>query len=323
MKIVVLDGYTLNPGDLSWEDLNKLGEVVIYDRTEKNTEHIAKAIGKAEIIFTNKTVLDKKVLEQVPFVKYIGVLATGYNVVDIKTAAEMGMVVTNVPGYSTNAVAQMTFALLMELTNRVGEYCIAVKSGEWIRSVDFSFSKGPITELYNKNFGIIGFGQIGRAVAKIAQAYGMKVLVNSNRKFPEMETDSLSFVSREELFKSSDVISLHCPLTEKTKGIINKDSINTMKEGVFLINTARGELIVEEDLKEALNSEKVGGAALDVISAEPMKKENPLLDAKNCIITPHIAWATKASRERLMHTAVDNLKAFLKGNPVNVVNLVS
>ncbi len=320
MKIVVLDGFTLNPGDLSWDGLKKLGDVVIYNRTEKNTEQIVKAIDKAEIIFTNKTVLDKEVLEQTPFVKYIGVLATGYNVVDVKTAAKMGMVVTNVPGYSTNAVAQMTFALLMELTNRVGEYCIAVKSGEWIRSVDFSFSKGSITELYGKNLGIIGFGQIGRAVAKIGQAYGMKVLVNSNRKFPEMETDSLRFVNQQELFKSSDVISLHCPLTEKTKGIINKDSINTMKEGVFLINTARGELIVEEDLKEALNSGKVGGAALDVISAEPMKNENPLLNAKNCILTPHIAWATKASRERLMLTAVGNLEAFLEGKPVHVVN---
>lgn len=320
MKIVVLDGYTLNPGDLSWDNLKNLGDVTIYERTEKSTEKIIRAIDGAEIIFTNKTILDEDVLKQVPSVKYIGVLATGYNVVDVKTAANMNMLVTNVPGYSTNAVAQMTFALLLELTNRAGAYCIDVKSGEWIRSVDFSFTKGSLIELYGKKIGIIGFGQIGRAVAKIAQAFGMKVLVKSNRKFPEMETDNLRFTDLDELFADSDVISLHCPLTEKTKGIINKESINKMKEGVLLINTARGELIDESDVTKALNSGRIGGAALDVVSAEPMKKDNPLLDAKNCIITPHIAWATKAARERLMSTAVNNLKAFLEGNPVNVVS---
>jgi glycerate dehydrogenase len=319
MKIVVLDGYTLNPGDLSWKALQELGEVSLFDRTPNNTSSIVSAVGEAEIIFTNKTVLSKEVLMQIPSVKYIGVLATGYNVVDMKTANEMGITVTNVPGYSTNAVAQMTFALLMELTNKVGRYCISVRSGDWIRSIDFSYNKGSIMELHGKYLGIVGFGQIGRAVAEIAQAFGMKVLVHSNRKFPEKETDCLRFTDPEELFRTSDVISLHCPLTEKTKGIINKDSINTMKDGVLLVNTARGELIVETDLTEALNSGKVGGAALDVISSEPMKKENPLLNAKNCIITPHIAWATKASRERLMNTAVDNLRAFLKGSPVHIV----
>ncbi len=319
MKIVVLDGFTLNPGDLSWQTLKEIGEAMIYDRTENVPDQIVAAIGDAEIIFTNKTVLNKEVLKRIPKVKYIGVLATGYNVVDVKIASKLGITVTNVPGYSTNAVAQMAFALLLELTNRVGAYCVAVKSGEWIRSVDFSFSKGSMVELYGKNIGIIGFGQIGKAVAKIAQAYGMNVLVNTNTISSELETESLRFVNRDELFQKSDVISLHCPLTEKTRGIICKESIGIMKKGVLIINTARGELIVEEDLAQALNNGQIAGAAVDVISAEPMKKDNPLLSAKNCIITPHVAWATKASRERLMQTAVENLKSFLKGKPVHVV----
>lgn len=320
MKIVILDGYTLNPGDLSWEGLQKVGNVIIYDRTENEVDKILNAIDDAEIIFTNKTILNKEVLEKAPNIKYIGVLATGYNVVDIATAKELGITVTNVPGYSTNAVAQMTFALLLELTNQVGIHNNAVHAGEWSNSLDFCFSKTPLIELSNKTIGIIGFGQIGSATAKIAQAFGMKVLVNSNRSFPELETETLQFIDLDTLFAQSDVISLHCPLTEKTERIINKSSIERMKKGVMIINTARGALIVEEDLKNALNSGKVGGAAIDVASVEPMSKENPLFQAKNCVITPHIAWAPKEARKRLMKIATHNLKAFLNGDPMNVVN---
>ncbi len=321
MKVIVLDGYTLNPGDLSWEGIKKLGNLTVYDRTEKDIDKIVEAIADAEIIFTNKTVLNKETLEKAPNLKYIGVLATGYNVVDIAAAKQLGITVTNVPGYSTNAVAQMTFALLLELTNQVGIHNNAVKAGEWSDAIDFCFWKTPLVELSDKTFGIIGFGQIGRATTKIAQAFGMKVLVNSNRKFPELETDILQFTDLETLLDQSDVISLHCPLTEKTEGIINKNSIEKMKDGVMIINTARGQLIVEEDLKNALNSGKVGGAAIDVVSVEPMPKENPLFKAKNCIITPHIAWAPKEARERLMTIATQNLEAYLNEKPVNVVNI--
>ncbi|MEN8123582.1 MAG: D-2-hydroxyacid dehydrogenase [Bacteroidota bacterium] len=320
MKIVVLDGFTLNPGDLSWKGIEKLGNLTVYDRTEKEVDKIVKAIADAEIIFTNKTVLNKETIEKAPNVKYIGVLATGYNVVDIAAAKQFGITVTNVPGYSTNAVAQMTFALLLELTNQVGIHNSTVKAGEWSNSIDFCFWKTPLIELSDKIIGIIGFGQIGRTTAKIAQAFGMKVLVHSNRNFPELETRTLQFTNLDTLFEESDVISLHCPLTEKTEGIINKNSIEKMKDDVMIINTARGQLIVEEDLKNALNSNKVGAAAIDVVSVEPMPKDNPLFQAKNCIITPHIAWASKESRERLMNIAAYNLKVFLKGNPVNVVN---
>ncbi len=320
MKIVILDGYTLNPGDLSWEGLQKVGNVIIYDRTENEVDKILNAIDDAEIIFTNKTILNKEVLEKAPNIKYIGVLATGYNVVDITTAKKLGITVTNVPGYSTNAVAQMTFALLLELTNQVGIHSNAVHAGEWSNSLDFCFSKTPLIELSNKTIGIIGFGQIGSATVKIAQAFGMKVLVNSNRSFPELETETLKFTDLDTLFAQSDVISLHCPLTEKTERIINKSSIERMNKGVIIINTARGALIVEEDLKNALNSGKVGGAAIDVASVEPMPKENPLFQAKNCVITPHIAWAPKEARKRLMKIATHNLKAFLNGDPMHVVN---
>ena len=319
MKIVVLDGFTLNPGDLSWEELKKIGNLTVFDRTENEVDIVVKAIANAEFIFTNKTVLNKEILKKVPNVKYIGVLATGYNVVDIEAANELGITVTNVPAYSTDAVAQFTFALLLELTNQVGIHNTAVKVGEWENSIDFSFTKTPLIELNNKILGIIGFGRIGQAIAKIARAFGMKIVVYSNRQFPELENDSLKFTDIDNLFKQSDVISLHCPLTKKTKGIINKNSIREMKDGVIIINTARGELIVEEDLKNALNSGKIVGAGIDVVSKEPIKKDNPLLQAKNCFITPHIAWASKEARTRLMYNAVRNLEEYLKGNPINVV----
>lgn len=320
MNIVVLDGYTLNPGDLSWEGLENIGSLTVYDRIDKEPKKIIKAIGNSEIIFTNKTVLSKEILNKAPNLKYIGVLATGYNVVDIAAANELGITVTNVPGYSTSAVAQLTFALLLELTNQVGVHNSAVKNGEWSNSKDFCFWKTPLVELSEKTMGIIGFGRIGRATSEIAQAFGMKILVFSNKKYPELESENFKNSSFEELISRSDVISLHCPLTEKTEGIINRITLQKMKEGVFIVNTARGQLIVEEDLKNALNSGKVAGVAIDVVSEEPIKRSNALLKAKNCIITPHIAWAPKEARERLMRIAVSNLEAFLNSDLQNVVN---
>ncbi|WP_396600463.1 D-2-hydroxyacid dehydrogenase [Algibacter sp. R77976] len=320
MKIVVLDGYTLNPGDLSWKGIEQFGDVLIYDRTGNNSEDIVKNIGDAEIVFTNKTPLSKAILTQVPQLKYIGVLATGYNVVDVKVAKALGVVVTNVPTYGTQAVAQFTMALLLEMCHNVGNHSNAVNEGEWTKSLDFCFWNSPLIELDGKTLGIIGFGKIGQATAKIAQAFGLNILAYSRSEKPELETETCKFVSFDELLESSDIISLHCPLTDDTKGIINKGNIDKMKDGVMLINTSRGGLIVEDHLKTALNLGKVFGAAVDVVSTEPIKADNPLLQAKNCIITPHIAWASRAARARLMQTTVENLKAFLEGNPVNVVN---
>ncbi|MBC8768521.1 D-2-hydroxyacid dehydrogenase [Arenibacter sp. BSSL-BM3] len=320
MKIVILDGYTLNPGDLSWEKLKDFGELTVYDRTEYDNDKIIETIGSAEIVFTNKTPLPKEILKKVPSLKYIGVLATGFNVVDVDTAKELGIVVTNVPSYGTTAVAQMTMALLLEMCHHVGEHNRAVKQGEWSKSKDFCFWNYPLIELDGKTMGIIGFGRIGQATAKLAQAFGMNILTAGSSKKPELETSNCKQVDMDELFANSDVISLHCPLTPETEGIINAGNISKMKDGVMLINTSRGQLIVEKDLKEALDSGKISGAAVDVVSKEPIDKDNELLKAENCIITPHIAWAPKESRSRLLNTALENLEAFLKGKPVNVVN---
>lgn len=318
LKIVVLDGYTLNPGDLSWNGLKELGKVTVYDRTP--TDKIAERIGDAEIIFTNKTPLNRETFKSFPNIKYVGVLATGYNVVDVEAAKEFGVVVTNIPTYGTMAVAQYTFALLLEMCHHVWEHNLAVKNDEWTKSPDFCFWKYPLVELAGKTMGIIGLGRIGKAVSVIAQAMGMKVLVFDTYQDKKLENENLRYTDLDKLLEESDVISLHCPLFESTMGLINKDAINKMKDGVMIINTSRGPLIVEEDLAQALNSGKVAYAALDVVSVEPIKENNPLLNAKNCIITPHIAWAPKESRERLMDIAVDNLKAFIAGNAVNVVN---
>lgn len=320
MKIIVLDGHTLNPGDLGWDGLEKFGDLTVYERTGFDTESIISAIGTAEIIFTNKTPLPRKVLEKVPSVKYIGVLATGYNVVDVIAAREFGIKVTNIPSYGTAAVAQMTFALLLEMCHHVGEHNAAVKNGDWTRSEDFCFWNYPLIELAGKTMGIIGFGRIGQATAKIAQAFGMKVLANDKNILPELENETCKYVELDELLEQSDVISLHCPLMECTKGIINKSNISKMKNGVMIINTSRGPLVVEEDLKNALDNGKVGGAAVDVVSVEPIEATNDLLEAKNCIITPHIAWAPKESRMRLLNTAVSNLNDFMQGKPINIVN---
>lgn len=318
MKIVVLDGYTLNPGDLTWQGLEALGELKVYDRTPE--DKVVERIGEAEIVFTNKTVLTREIFNRAPNIRYIGVLATGYNVVDIHAAKEYGIKVTNIPTYGTAAVAQYVFALLLEMCHHVGEHSNRVKEGEWSKCPDFCFWNYPLIELANKTLGIIGLGRIGYATANIARAFGMKVLAYDNYVNKELEDENLKFVSLDELFQEADVISLHCPLFESTKGIINKKNISKMKDGVFIINTSRGPLIIEEDLADALNSGKVAGAAVDVVSTEPIRRDNPLLNARNCIITPHIAWAPRESRERLMNIAVDNLKAFIKGKPVNVVN---
>lgn len=317
MDIVVLDGYTLNPGDLSWQQLEELGHLKVYDRTPTDTDSIVKAIGDAEIVFTNKTPLPKDVLRRVGHVRYIGVLATGFNVVDIRTAKEMGMVVTNVPTYGTQTVAQMTLALLLEMCHHVGEHNRAVHAGGWIKSKDFCFWNYPLVELEGKTLGLVGFGQIGRATAKLARAFGMRVITTGSRSLPEPE--EYPYVSLDELWMKSDVISMHCPLTEETEGMINKNTIAKMKDGVMFINTSRGGLVVEEDLREALLDQKISFAAVDVVSQEPMQEGTPLLGVENCIITPHIAWASKAARSRLLETALDNLRAFLQGKPTNVV----
>jgi len=318
MKIVVLDGYTLNPGDLSWEGLEKLGELTVYDRTPE--DKIYERSKDAEIVFTNKTPLTRETLSKLPLLKYIGVLATGYNVVDIKAAKELGITVTNIPTYGTDAVAQYVFALLLEICHHVYEHNNAVKNGEWTNCPDFCFWKYPLIELAGKTMGIIGLGRIGYRTAKLAQAFGLKVLAYDANQRKELEDENLRYASMDELLAKSDIISLHCPLTDETKNIINKDTISKMKDGVIIINTSRGPLISENDLAEALKSGKVYAAAVDVVSAEPISSTNPLLTAPNCIITPHIAWAPKESRSRLMDIAVSNLKAFLDGKPVNAVN---
>jgi len=317
MKIVILDGYALNPGDLSWEKFEALGDVTVYDRTAPGD--IAAHIGGAEIVIVNKTPITRETLETCPQIRYIGVLATGYNVVDTAAAKEKGVAVTNIPTYGTTAVAQFVFALLLEICHHAGAHAQAVTDGEWTRCPDFSFWKFPLMELTGKTIGIIGFGRIGQKTAEIASAFGMTVLA-----YDEYQTDEGrrlgKYVPLEELLRSADVISLHCPLLPATQKLINKNTISQMKDGVIIINTSRGPLIDEMDLREALDSGKVYAAGLDVVSAEPVAADNPLLGAKNCFITPHIAWAPLESRARLMNIAVANLRAFLDGAPVNVVN---
>ncbi len=319
MKIVILDGYTENPGDLSWKDFEDLGELTVYDRTKE--EDIAKRIGDADVVYTNKTPISRATLDVCPNVKFIGVLATGYNVVDVDAAKERNIPVANIPTYGTDAVSQYAIALLLEMCHHVGEHSVAVHNGEWTNNADWTFWKHPLIELSGKTMGIIGFGRIGQGTGRIAEALGMKVLAFDAYKRPELISETCQYVELDELLSQSDVISLHCPLFKETEGIINKDNIAKMKDGVKIINTSRGPLIVEEDLKDALNSGKVSWAAVDVVSSEPIKADNPLLHAKNIYITPHIAWAPKESRQRLMDIAVDNLKAFIDGNPVNIVNL--
>lgn len=319
MKIVVLDGYTLNPGDLNWKDFKALGECQIYDRTSlSDIDEIAERIGDAEIVLTNKTPLPGAVFEKCPNIRYIGVLATGYNVVDVKTAGERGISVTNIPTYGTAAVGQFAIALLLEICHHIGSHSQAVHDGRWQTSADWCFWDYPLVELADKTIGIIGFGRIGQTTGKIAKALGMRVLANDRYQSEEGRAIA-EYVTQDELFGQADVIALHCPLFAETEGIISEKNIAKMKDGVIIINNSRGPLIAEQDLADALNSGKVSAAGLDVLSAEPVQGDNPLLTAKNCIITPHISWAPKESRQRLMNIARDNLKAFLSGEPVNLV----
>ncbi len=317
MKIVILDGYTLNPGDLSFELFKELGSVSYYDRTP--TQLTAERIGDAEIVFTNKTLIDRNILEACPNVRYIGLFSTGYNVVDLKYAAERGVVVTNIPTYSTNAVAQHVFALILAFTNKVAEHNARVQEGEWISSKDFCFYD-KLAELNGKTMGIIGYGRIGQQVARIANAFDMSVLIHSRTERPIPAGADARFVDLDTLLAESDIVSLHCPLFEETRGLIDAEALEKMKRTALLINTARGPIVHQADLAEALNKGVIAGAGLDVIDVEPMTVDNPLLQAKNCIITPHIAWAALETRKRLLETVISNLKAFLDGAPINVVS---
>ena len=316
MKITILDGYALNPGDMSWKDFEESGDLTVYERTAK--DETLQRIGDAEIILTNKTVISSEILKAATSVKYIGVLATGYNVVDIAAAKERGVIVTNIPGYSTASVAQTVFALLLEICLHTGDHNNAVHAGRWVSSKDFSFRDYPLLDLAGKTLGIIGLGTIGKAVAKIAKAFGMEVIA-CNRSQSEEGKVCAAYVSLDELLSRSDVITLHCSANPDSIGMINKNTIAKMKDNVILINTARGTVVVEADLAQALNSGKIYAAGLDVISEEPMKADNPLLTAKNCVITPHFAWATQDSRKRCMDIAAANIREFIKGSPINVV----
>ena len=320
MKIVVLDGYALNPGDLSWQGFETFGEVTVYERTSfTDKKEIIERIGEAEVVLTNKTPIDAEVLAAAPQVKYIGVMATGYNVVDLDAASKRKIPVTNIPAYGTNAVAQFTFALLLEIVNQVGAHNASVHLGEWQSSVDFTYQKTPLMELQGKTIGVIGYGEIAQSTAAIAQAFKLKVIYwNHREKAPQAAWARQ--VSLTELYQQADIISLHVPQTDETQQMINQTAINQMKDGVILLNSARGGLIDEAAVAEALNAGKIYAAGLDVVSKEPMSGDNPLLKAKNCFITPHIAWRPLETRERLMGIAVDNLAAFLVGQAKNVVN---
>lgn len=317
MKIVVLDGYALNPGDLDWKGFESCGELTVYDRTPPD-EVVARAYG-ADMVWTNKTPLPGAVIRQLSNLKFIGVLATGFNVVDLDAARECGVTVSNIPDYSSHSVAQFTFALLLELCHRVQRHSDGVHEGKWARSKDFAYWEYPLVELAGKTMGIIGFGTIGKRVADVATAFGMNVIAFSRSQPEQRDRPNFRWASLEELLSESDVVSIHCPLTEATRGLINTDNLNRMKRTAFLINTARGPIVVDDDLARALNEGVIAGAGLDVLSVEPPAGGNPLIGAKNCLITPHIAWATREARERLMAIAEGNLKAFLKGEPRNVV----
>lgn len=315
MKIVVLDGYTLNPGDLTWKDLEKIGNVEIYDRTPDDL--ILERIGEAEIVIVNKTKMTREIIEKSPNIKYIGVLAAGYDNVDVEAAKERGIVVTTTPGYSRKAVVQFVFALLLEVCHHVWDHNLEVKKGVWEEKNDFCFWNHPLIELEGKTFGIIGAGKIGMENIPVAKAFGMEVLVFDEFKKSEVEALGGKYVSLDELFEKSDIITLHCPLLPSTDKFINENSISKMKEGVIVINTSRGGLINEQDMFEALETGKIGYYAADVVSKEPIVQNNPLLKAKNCIITPHIAWAPKESRERLLNIAISNVEFFIQGKIKN------
>ena len=315
MNIVVLDGYALNPGDLDWAPIRALGNCVIYDRTPPD-KIIIRAQG-AEIVLTNKVPLSSQALERLVRLEYIGVLATGYNIVDIDAARRNKVIVTNAPGYSTESVAQLVFALILELAQRIGKHASMVRQGSWSQSPDFTFRASPLVELWGLTLGIVGYGQIGKAVARIGRAFGMNIMVHTRTP---MEEDGIQHVSLDQLFASSDIVTLHCPLTPETEYLVNRARLETMKPSAFLINTGRGPLVDEADLAEALNQGRIAGAGLDVLSQEPPRPDNPLLTANNCIITPHMGWATLAARQRLMRIVAANIQGFLDGKPQNVVS---
>ncbi len=319
MNIVILDGYTENPGDLSWAGLEALGTLTVYDRTGNDLELIAERIGDAEIVLTNKTPLPASVLQKCPCLRYIGVLATGYNIVDVEAAHALGITVTNIPTYGTMAVGQFAIALLLEICHHIGHHNDAVHAGRWSSNADWCFWDYPLIELAGKTLGIIGYGRIGQTTGRIAQALGMDVIAYDQYQNPGLTGEHTHYVTLEQLLTVSDVIALHCPLTPATAEIINKDTISRMKDGVIIINNSRGPLINEADLCEALVSGKVSAAGLDVVSTEPIRPDSPLLAAPNCIITPHISWASRESRKRLMDIAVENVRSFLDGKTVNVV----
>jgi len=319
MKIVILDGYTENPGDLSWKPLVRFGELTVYDRTPYEIPEIIRRIGSAEIVVTNKTPLGREVLEACPSIRFIAVLATGYNVVDVACAREKGIPVSNVPAYGTEAVGQFAIALLLEICSHVAHHSDAVHAGRWQSAPDWTFWDYPLIELAGKTMGIIGFGRIGQTTGRIARALGMTVLATGSRE-TEAGRAIASYTDLDTLLRASDVICLHCPLFPETAGIINRKNIEKMKDGVILINNSRGGLVAEQDLADALNSGKVLAAGLDVVSTEPIREDNPLLTAKNCLITPHISWAPKEARQRILDCTAENLRAFLDGKPVNVVN---
>ncbi|TVQ73474.1 MAG: D-2-hydroxyacid dehydrogenase [Balneolaceae bacterium] len=318
VKIVVLDGYTLNPGDISWEGFQKLGDVIVHDRTPDD-QIVTRAKG-ASILLTNKTPLDRNTFDNLSDLKYVGVLATGFNVVDIVAARKHGVIVTNTPGYGTTSVAQMTFALLLDLCNHVKEHSDAVKQGKWAKVGDFCFWDQPLVELAGKTMGIIGFGNIGGKVGDIAAAFGMKIVAYDKNQTDQSHRTDFRWVEIPELLKQSDVVSIHAPLTPENESLINEKTLGLMKKNALLINTARGPIIDEQALAAALNSGKIAGAGLDVLSVEPPTSDNPLLGARNCLTTPHISWATLEARSRLMDIAVNNLRAYLHGNPQNIVN---
>lgn len=318
MNIVIVDGYALNPGDLSWAAIEKLGTLTVYDRTAP--DQLVERVRDASIVLTNKVAINAAQLQQLPYLKHIGVIATGYNIIDTEAAKKQGISVSNIPNYSTPSVVQLTFALLLELCQHVQRHSDAAKEGKWARSLDFSFRDYPLIELSGKTLGIIGFGSIGQAVAEVATAFGMNIIGNSRRQTDQSHRSNFKWASVPELLRTSDVVSIHCPLTPETKGLINKESLATMKDSAFLINTARGPIIVEEDLAQALNEGVIAGAGIDVLSVEPPAPDNPLLSAKNCLVTPHIAWASFEARSRLMRIAENNIRSFIAGEALNIVN---
>lgn len=319
MKIVVLDGYTENPGDLSWEELRRFGELTVYDRTPNDDREIIKRIADAQIVLTNKVPISETTINACEKLKYISVLATGYNIVDVKAAAEKGISVSNIPTYGTASVAQFAISLLLEICAHVGHHSEAVHSGRWTNCQDFCFWDHPLIELSGKTIGVIGFGRIGQQVARIASSLGMRVITHSRSVRKDFD-GAAEFVDFDTLLAESDVISLHCPLLPETRNIINKNSISKMKDGVIIINNSRGQLINEQDVADALKSGKIYAAAVDVVSSEPISADNPLLTAPNCLITPHISWAPKESRQRIMTGTAENIQAFISGKPINLVN---